>query len=141
MKEIKIVILENGCLPSKSNKEDAGFDVFATQTFTIERGQVYKHPLNFNMELPENTYAELTTKSGLGSKGMLVYAGIIDELYRGIPHVVCTNLTDTPIVIQQGQKLAQMIIHPYSSEYEFKNVLFINQDTKRGQGGFGSTGV
>lgn len=143
--KIEIELLEDGKLPFKAHKTDAGFDLFATSDISIFPGIVTKHPLNFKMKLPEGTYAQITSKSGLGSKGLLVYAGIIDESYRGVPHVVCTLLatdyqTSVPLIIKQGQKLAQMIVHPYSPEYFMEQVEHVSEDTERGSGGFGSTG-
>lgn len=144
---IKVEVLDGGKLPFKAHKTDAGFDLFATEDVLVCNGEVTKHPLNIKLSLPEGTYAEITSKSGLGSRGMLVYAGIIDESYRGIPHVVCTKLM-TPdntfyksISIEKGQKIAQMIIHPYSPEYFLEQVEEIDMDTARGDGGFGSSGA
>lgn len=154
--KIEVEVLDSGKLPFKAHKTDAGFDLFATEKVEIFPNHVTKHPLNIKMKLPEGTYAQITSKSGLGSKGLLVYAGIIDEAYRGIPHVVCTKLNgqfnrtnsigdlvddSEPIVIEKGQKLAQLIMHPYSPEYYMEQVTHVSQDTERGAGGFGSTGV
>ena len=156
---IKVKLGENGMLPFKKNVTDAGFDLYATEDVTVYPGQICKHPLNIQMELPPGCYAQITSKSGLGSKGFLVYAGIIDELYRGVPHVVCTNLNwktvpfidedgepnvqlfpTEPIVIKKGEKIAQMILHPYHPHYFIEEVSKINTNTDRGEGGFGSTG-
>lgn len=153
--KIEVEVLEEGKLPFKAHKTDAGFDLFATEDVTIIPNHVTKHPLNFKMKLPEGTYAQITSKSGLGSKGLLVYAGIIDESYRGIPHVVCTNLNDfrvstspigslidnsEAIVVKKGAKIAQMLVHPYSPDYYIELVDKVSDDTERGSGGFGSTG-
>ena len=138
--DIKVQVLENGKLPSKAHKTDAGFDLYATEDLIIEPGMITKHPLNIKMELPAGTYAQITSKSGLGSKGFLVYAGIIDEGYSGIPHVVCTNLSKTAIVIEKGQKLAQLIMAPYHTDYTMEQVLVIDENTDRNTGGFGSSG-
>ena len=141
--KIEVEVLEDGKLPCKAHKTDAGFDLFATRDVYVANGVINKVPLNIKMKLPEGTYAQITSKSGLGSKGLLVYAGIIDESYRGIPHVVCTNLQNSGevLLIKKGQKLAQLIIHPYSSEYYMEHVDNVSEDTERGSGGFGSTGV
>lgn len=152
---IKVKVEEGGKLPNKVRKTDAGFDVFATEDITLYPGQSGKTPLNFRMQLPINTYAEITTKSGLGAKGHLVRAGIIDEEYRGIPHVIHSNVSviekiddegfplmrTEPIVVKKGEKLAQMIVHPYSSNYYIEQVEEINMNTSRSEGGFGSTGI
>lgn len=154
--KIEIQILDGGMLPVKAHQSDAGFDLFATDDIEICVGQVIKHPLNFKMKLPPGTYAEIKSKSGLGSKGMLVFAGVIDEGYRGIPHVVATNVNSydqeyyqgrmglmnrrRTIKISKGQKMAQMIVYPFAAAYYVVEVDSIVEDTDRGAGGFGSSG-
>ncbi len=152
--KIEVEILNDGKLPSKKNLTDAGFDLFATSDITIYPGQVLKHPLNIKLKLPENTWAEITSKSGLGAQGLLVYAGVIDQDYRGIPHVVMSNINvidsidpdgyplmrTNPIVIKKGEKLAQLIMSPYNSQFYMEQVETVDTNTIRGAGGFGSTG-
>ena len=152
--EIQVEVLEGGTMPTKAHKTDAGWDLYATSDITIYPGQVMKHPLNIRLALPTNTWAEITSKSGLGSKGLLVYAGVIDQAYRGIPHVVFTNLwiidqidengyplmRTNPIVIKKGEKLAQLIMNPYNEAFYMTQVEQVETDTDRGAGGFGSSG-
>ncbi len=152
--QIKVEVLEGGKMPSKAHASDAGWDLYATEDITIYPGQVMKHPLNIRLELPQNTWAEITSKSGLGAKGLLVYAGVIDQAYRGIPHVVFTNLwvmdslddqgiplmRTSPIVIKKGEKLAQLIMNPYSEHFFMTQVDKVNTESDRGTGGFGSSG-
>lgn len=152
--KIEVEILNGGKLPFKANRTDAGFDLFATDDVSILPGQVQKHPLNIKLKLPEGTWGEITSKSGLGSKGLLVFAGVIDQGYRGIPHVVMSNIwvmdsldedgyplmRTNPIVVKKGEKLAQLIMSPYSPEYFIEQVEYVDTDTARGDGGFGSTG-
>lgn len=154
MHEIKVEVLEGGKMPSKAHATDAGWDLYATEDITIYPGQVMKHPLNIRMQLPPNTWAEITSKSGLGAKGLMVYAGVIDQAYRGIPHVVFTNLwiidqideqgfplmRTQPIVIKKGEKLAQLIMNPYNDNFFMTQVDKVETDTDRGSGGFGSSG-
>ena len=152
--KIEVELLQDGKFPTKKNQSDAGFDLFATSDIAIYPGQVLKHPLNIRMKLPKGTWGEITSKSGLGAQGLLVYAGVIDEEYRGIPHVVMSNInliqgidpegyplmrTD-PIIIKKGEKLAQLIMSPYSPEFFFEQVDSVDTNTSRGVGGFGSTG-
>lgn len=152
--KIEVEVMDDGKLPSKKNQTDAGFDLYATSDITIYPGQVLKHPLNIRMKLPAGTWAEITSKSGLGAQGLLVYAGVIDELYRGIPHVVMSNINliqeidsdgiplmrTTPIVIKKGEKLAQLIMSPYANQFYIEQVEQVDTNTDRGEGGFGSTG-
>lgn len=152
--KIEVKVEDGGRLPSKVRMTDAGFDLFATEDITLYPGQSGKTPLNVRLKLPVNTYAEITTKSGLGSRGHAIRAGIIDEEYRGVINVIHSNvaliatvddegfpvmLTD-PLVIKKGDKLAQLIIHPYNSAYYIEEVQEIDTNTSRGEGGFGSTG-
>ncbi len=152
--EIKVEVLEGGKMPTKAHASDAGWDLYATEDITIFPGQVMKHPLNIRLELPANTWAEITSKSGLGAKGLMVYAGVIDQGYRGIPHVVFTNLwiidqideqgyplmRTQPIVIKKGEKLAQLIMNPYSESFYMTQVDKVSTETTRGGAGFGSSG-
>ena len=138
---IEVEVLDGGKLPIKAHKTDAGFDLFATEDVNIEPGQVVKTPLNIRIKFPTGAWGRIETKSGLGSKGMLVWAGVIDEGYRGIPHVICTNLnSEGTISILKGQKLAQMTMNPHSNEYYIEQVEKVDTATDRGDGGFGSSG-
>jgi len=152
--EIQIKVEEGGKLPTKAHESDAGYDLYSTEDIILYPGQVKKSPLNIRMSLPIGTWAEITSKSGLGSKGLLVYAGVIDQSYRGIPHVVMSNINliegldengiplmrTTPIVIKKGDKFAQLIMNSYSSNYYITQVQELNTNTSRGEGGFGSSG-
>jgi dUTP pyrophosphatase len=132
-------VLENGKLPTKAHDTDAGYDLYCSSDFTIEPGEIIKHPVNIQLQLPTESYAEITSKSGNGSKGLLVYAGIIDESYRGIPHVVAINLSKNQLKFSKGMKLAQMIIHPFRHT-TIEEVSDISTETSRSLGGFGSSG-
>lgn len=152
--KIEVKVEEGGKLPHKVRMTDAGFDLFATEDITLYPGQSGKTPLNVRLKLPPSTYAEITTKSGLGSKGHSVRAGIIDEEYRGVINVIHSNVAliqgldedglplmlTQPLVIKKGDKLAQLIMHPFSNQYYIEEVKEIDMNTSRGEGGFGSTG-
>lgn len=152
--EIQVEVLEGGKMPAKAHDSDAGWDLYATEDVTIYPGQVKKHPLNIRLALPPNTWAEITSKSGLGAQGLMVYAGVIDQSYRGIPHVVFSNIwiidqldeqgiplmRTTPIVIKKGEKLAQLIMNPHSETFYMTQVDKVETTTDRGAGGFGSSG-
>lgn len=141
--KIEVEVLDGGKLPAKANKTDAGFDVYATEDVTLYPGQILKHPLNIRMKLPAGSWARIETKSGLGAKGMLAYAGVVDEGYRGIPHVIATNLSNNiaPIQVNKGEKIAQITMNPHSNEYFMVQVDKVDTETTRGTGGFGSSGA
>jgi len=131
-----------GKLPNKKNVTDAGFDLFTPYDVEVEWGKPIKVPLNIRMELPAGSWGRIETKSGLGSKGMLVYAGVIDQDYRGVPHIIMTNLNhyDGPIKVPASSKIAQMTMNPHNIEFFVEQVESVSTDTARGEGGFGSTG-
>lgn len=137
---VEVEVLEGGKLPVKAHFTDAGFDLYASDDVVFRKGKVTKHPLNIRMKLPKSTYGHVKGKSGLGSRGLCLLAEIVDENYRGIPHVVATCLVDEPIHIKKGEKIAQMIIQPYSNFFYVEQVEAVDTDTDRGTGGFGSTG-
>jgi dUTP pyrophosphatase len=153
--KIEVKVEEDGTMPTKAHHDDAGFDLYASHDFKVYPGEVVKHPLNIRLALPQGTWAEITSKSGLGSKGLLVYAGVIDAGYRGIPHVVMTNVKMTylatedgrlavntePLSFKKGDKIAQLIMNPYNDQFYMVKVQELNSNTSRGEGGFGSTGV
>jgi dUTP pyrophosphatase len=137
---ISVEVLEGGKMPQKAHKADAGFDVFTPAYVRIEPGKVYKIPLNIRLELPPGCWARVETKSGLGARGMLVYAGVIDQGYRGIVHAICTNLSNDVIELDPGDKIAQITLNPHSESYFMHQVDSISAETERGEGGFGSSG-
>jgi dUTP pyrophosphatase len=153
-KTIFCEVLDNGKLPCKAHQTDAGFDLFAAEDLVIRSGQITRTLLDIRLHLPKDTYVEFVSKSGLGLSGLLIFASVIDEEYRGVPSVVCTNLTsktDTfygkeilvpgePIVIKKGQKIAQMIPYPFSTNYRVEQVQKVSSDTSRSENGFGSSG-
>jgi dUTP pyrophosphatase len=154
--EILVQVLEDGKLPSKANYNDAGFDVYATEDIILWPGQVKKSPLNIRLDLPPGAWARIETKSGLGSKGMMVWAGVIDEGYRGIPHVIMSNIklkseeqddltgepyeNTEPLMIKKGDKIAQITMNPHHNNFRMIQVDEVSLDTNRGTGGFGSSG-
>lgn len=148
---IEVEIEEDGYLPTKANVDDAGFDLRATHDIIIYPGQVVKHPLNVKMKFSHgDNYASIESKSGLGAKGLLIFAGVIDAGYRGRVHAVMSNLKLTnadgtpnqePIVIKKGDKLCQFIPFPFSTKYQILQIAKIEATTTRGTGGFGSSGL
>lgn len=137
---IKCEVLDGGSLPQKAHTSDAGYDLFASSDISLEPGEILKHPLNIKLHLPENCYMEITSKSGNGIKGLLVYAGIIDEAYRGVINVIATNISNNTLTFKKNQKVAQLIYHPYTKYTSIVQVDKIDENTERGTGAFGSSG-
>ena len=91
------------------------------------------------IQLPEGYGAIIKDRSSLASKGLHVVAGVIDNGYRGEIIVKMVNLTDKPIFIEEGSKIAQLILIPIVD----CRVVESNRltETERGSKGFGSSGI
>ena len=139
MKQINVKKLnEEAILPHRAHTTDAGADLFACKTITIKANSSAKVSTGIAIEL-ETGYAGLVWgKSSVESKGLKIMAGLIDADYRGEVLVCMYNLTDKDFTFQAGDKIAQLVItderYPSFSEISELN------NTKRGGGGFGSTG-
>jgi dUTP pyrophosphatase len=98
-------------------------------------------PTGLFIELPEGYEAQIRPRSGLAFKhGLTVLnsPGTIDADYRGELKVLLINLSDTPFTIENGERIAQMVVASYQ-QVSWQAAQFLS-DTARGAGGYGSTG-
>jgi len=130
-------------LPHYASPQAAGMDLRAAidEAILLEAGERILVPAGFAIALPPGFEAQIRPRSGLALKhgiSVLNSPGTIDADYRGEVGVILVNLGDTPFPIQRGDRIAQMIIAPVS------RVAWDESDhlskTKRGAGGFGSSG-
>jgi len=131
--------------PEYATEGSAGMDLFAANddNIILKSGSRDIVPTGIKMVLPEGTEAQIRSKSGTTFKlGLIVLnaPGTIDEDYRGELKVIVMNVSDKDIIINRGMKVAQMVIAPFVKA-SIKEVSNVQNDTKRGEGGFGSTGV
>ena len=98
-----------------------------------------KIPTGWAFQPPEGYMLQILQRSGLASKGLIPLGGILDEDYTGEVIVIMLNTTDKYLSINNGDRIAQMAIRPYY-QGEFEEVDELDE-TERGDGGFGSTGV
>lgn len=141
---VKIKLLsETAKMPFKAHVTDAGIDLFSNNEdiITIEAKDHAKIPLGFAMSIPDGYCAVIKDRSGLALKNRIcTRAGVIDSSYRGEVSVILeNNMSDTIFYVENGMKIAQMLILPVPKVtiQEVKDL----GDTDRGSGGFGSTGV
>lgn len=137
MQKIEYIKFDNFyALPQRAHDTDVGADVFAAETKVIPARSVGVIGLGFGIKLPQGMMACMYPKSGLTSKGLLSTLPPVDPGYTGETHAILYNFTDEDITIERGQKVAQMILtQVYIDESIPPKTL-----TKRGEGGFGSTG-
>ena len=143
---MKIRIINKGkhALPSYETLHAAGMDLRANLDAPVELKPMQRAlvPTGLYIELPEGAEAQIRPRSGMAYKhGLTVLnsPGTIDADYRGEVKVLLVNLSDTAFVINDGERVAQMVIARHErAEWEQVEEL---SDTGRGAGGFGSTGT
>jgi dUTP pyrophosphatase len=129
--------------PLISTDGSAGIDFYIPEDFEediIRPGQDMNIPSGIKMVLPKGKVLIAFNKSGISTKQKLqVGACVVDEDYRGEIHLHVFNYSNQTFIIRPGQKLVQFILMDYHKpKFVFGKV---NNDTKRGNGGFGSTGI
>jgi len=131
-------------LPAYATAGSAGMDLMAAvpQDFTLMPGERALIPTGIRIAVPEGYEAQIRPRSGLALRYGLALVnspGTIDSDYRGPVQVVIINLGDEAVVIQRGDRIAQMVVCPVA------RAKLVETDslpqTKRGDGGFGHTGV
>lgn len=129
--------------PAYATEDSAGVDLKANidAPITIAPLQRVIVPTGLRIALPKGTEAQVRPRSGLAAKhGITVLnsPGTIDADYRGEVAAILINLSDTPFVVNPGERIAQMIVARYE-RVEWEEVETLD-DTARGEGGLGSTG-
>ena len=144
MEKIKVKRLRpDAALPTYGSAEAAGADLYACleSDIVIEPGMTAFIPTGFAMELPRGCAGLVYARSGLACKRGLAPAnkvGVIDSDYRGEVTVALHNHGAAPQIIHPGDRVAQLLITPVLTPgfVEAEEL----SDTRRGEGGFGSTG-
>ncbi|MBI2668980.1 dUTP diphosphatase [Candidatus Woesearchaeota archaeon] len=127
-------------IPAYVHPHDAGMDLYAAETVTIESGERNLISTGIAMAIPSGFVGLIWDKSGIAAKfGIKTMGGVVDAGYRGEIKVIMHNLSGSAFTIEKGMKIAQMLIQPVAQE-EIVEVDELD-DTSRGEGGFGSTGL
>ena len=129
-------------LPSYAHgpAEDAGLDLHAVESVTLEPGVPRLVPTGIAIELPPGYEAQVRPRSGLAFKHAITMPNApatIDPGYRGEIRIILLNLGSKPYSVEAGDRIAQMIIARYESVEWAEGTL---ADSCRGAGGFGSSG-
>lgn len=144
METIPVKLLRSGAkLPTFGSAEAAGADLYACleKEITIAPGETAFIPTGLAMELPRGFVGLIYARSGLACKYGLAPAnkvGVIDSDYRGEFIVALYNHGREPRTVSHGERIAQLVVTPVLLP-AYLEVEELN-DTKRGGGGFGSTG-
>ncbi len=125
-------------LPTKNSPSDAGIDIYTNETYTLQPGERHMFTTGIACAFPEGYVGLLWDRSGLGSKGIHRFAGVIDSGYRGEWKVILCNLTSEPFEIKEGDKIIQCIVQKFEPT-EISEVTNL-EESERGTNGFGSSG-
>ena len=142
--KVKIVNRSNNPLPSYSTLQSAGMDLRASlnEPVTLQPLERRLIPTGVYIELPVGYECQIRPRSGLALKrGLTVLntPGTIDADYRGEVGVILVNLSAEPQVIENGERICQMVVARHETvEWESVETL---DETERGAGGFGHTGT
>ena len=126
-------------IPVRKRESDAGYDVHSPHEVVIEAGHAVSIPTGVHVKCPPGYFFELRGRSS-NNAIFTVTDDIIDATYTGEVHARLTNISGSPIRIDVGQRIAQLIFLP-QIHVKFKQVeVFAISDEDRGPAGFGSTG-
>lgn len=138
------IMSESGRVPEYATDGAAGFDISAylKEPFVLKAGERALIPTGLYFEVPEGYEAQVRARSGLAIKhgiGLVNGIGTVDADYRGEIRVPLINWGKEDFVINDGDRIGQVIITSYEKvDIELTDSL---SDTERGEGGFGHTGV
>lgn len=142
--DIKIITSKGAIVPCYKTEGAAGADVcaFINDKIVIEKGKRAIIPTGLFFEIPQGYEIQVRPRSGLAAKNgvtVLNTPGTIDSDYRGELKVILINLGDEEFEIQNGDRIAQIIVAPVTVGKFIQSESL--SSTERGSGGFGSTGV
>ncbi len=145
MVRVRVLAEKGALLPVYKTEGSAGADVSAflpSSSVTLNPHDIVMVRTGLRLEIPNGYEVQVRPRSGLAAKNgitVLNAPGTIDSDYRGELCVILINLSDVPFVINNGDRIAQLVVAPVVTA-EFCAVCDISS-TERGDGGFGSTGI
>lgn len=141
---IKVINKSGHTLPHYESNQAAGMDLkaFLQETITLQPMERKIIPTGIYIALPNGYEAQVRPRSGLAAKkGITVLnaPGTVDADYRGEVGVILINLSSEDFTINNGDRIAQMVIAPYVQGNWHETTSL--EETERGEDGFGSTGI
>ena len=142
--KVCVVNKSNHRLPEYSTSMSAGMDLKANISEPITLGPLQRIliPTDLYMAIPEGYVLQICSRSGLALKNgifCLNAPGVVDADYRGNIGIILANFSDTPFIINPGDRVAQAVLNKFE-KIEWKEVTTLDE-TERGTGGFGHSGV
>jgi len=132
---------KDATLPTRAHSSDAGMDFYALMRYDIQPGERVQIRTGIALAIPEGYVGLIWDKSGLSHKvGLKVLGGVIDAGYRGEIMIGIINLGEHAYRLERGHKIAQLLIQEVVLP-DIVEVRALDEDTERGDGAFGSSGV
>ena len=120
-------------LPKRATNGSVGYDLHSPDNVHIDAQKTIKIPIGISLECPAGMYPRIGDRSNMATKGILVRGGVIDNDYRGNIIMCLHNLSGEPILIEKGQRIAQLIFEKNGTPcLERVRIL---EETERGQKG------
>ena len=134
------LLTEHAKLPQRGSMAAAGYDLCSAYAGVVPARGKALLKTDLSIAVPAGTYGRVAPRSGLALKhGIDTGAGVIDEDYRGNVGVILFNHSDADFAVAAGDRVAQLILERIATP-EVVEVDSLD-DTQRGAGGYGSTGV
>ena len=129
--------------PQKATEESAGYDLYAAEAKTIFPGKNELVCLDFCWAIPKGFCARIFAHSSLiRENSVTVEVGLIDSDYRGLIYVLLFNHSEKAFTVRTGERIAQVVFfEKFNVQFEKVSEKEELGATKRGSGGFGSTGI
>ncbi len=131
-------LMDGAILPTRAHADDAGLDLYGAEDVSLQPGEGRMVKTGVAMAVPQGYVGMVADRSSLARKGLKTAGGIIDAGYRGEVMIVLWNISREAVTLNRGERIAQLLAIPIATP-AVKEVNELDA-TKRGAGGFGSTG-
>lgn len=136
---LKVMLDPEAVMPTRAHEFDAGLDLYAREDILLRPCTRIKHDTGVHVAIPRGMVGMITSKSGLMGNLGITSRGTIDYGYTGSIKAVLFNHGRENVYIRKGQKITQLVVMPIITP---RPVLVDRlEQTERGEGGFGSTGL
>ena len=136
---MKIILDKGAKMPVSAHEADAGYDLFAREMKVIPAHGSASFDTGVHIQIPKGYAGFLKSKSGLNVKHGIISDGTIDSEYTGSIVAKLHNLSDKNYTVNEGDKITQIVFQKI--EKPTFEIVEAFEETERGDGGFGSTGV
>ena len=137
---VPVKLAKNAYKPTYATPGSAGMDLYATEDALIHPGAMYTAHIGVSLQIPSSYEGQVRIRSSWAKKGLIVpnSPGTIDSDYRGDICILLRNVSQNPVIIERGARIAQIVFCPIVRAE--LSIVYELEPSTRGSGGFGSTG-